>query len=195
MGLGVQHPVVQADQARVAEQEAKVLQCLGEPEALHVVLLAGQIFADHQAPVVPVLIKHFHGADQSGVAEHGADMLDDRLKHGPADAAPVFIARHPPHDEDRLDRLGPQLVRRISHRQEPGGEMICIAIALWTVRRHHLLMPICLVPLALRPVVIWAGQHGICLKHDSRGTVQIGPDTAVGDLFANRKVVGSVEDA
>jgi len=91
MGLGVEHPLVEADDVGLGEQEVKVLERLGQPEALHAVLEPGRVGR--------------HVGD-GAVAHLGARVLDDGLEHAPALFLPRRVARDAVHVPDRLDRLG-----------------------------------------------------------------------------------------
>lgn len=77
MRLGIQHPLIQTDDVGLREEQVVVLERLGEPEALHLVLQAGLGLRD----VV-----------DGAVGKLGAGGLDGGLEHAPALVHPFGVA-------------------------------------------------------------------------------------------------------
>ena len=95
MRFRIEHIVVQTDDLGILKQQVKVLERLGEPETLHLVLelqaVGGRVGQD---------------AVDGRVAVLGARDGHDGFEHVPAVFAPDVVAREPPHDEDGLDGFG-----------------------------------------------------------------------------------------
>lgn len=95
MCLGIQDPFVQRNDVRGLEEQVKILERLGEPEALHVVLLIPAI----------ALVLGGHIAD-GAVAGVRPGRFDYCLEHAPTLFLPRWIARDAVHVPDGLDGLG-----------------------------------------------------------------------------------------
>ena len=88
MRLRVKHPLVQADLVRRREQQVKVLERLGQPEALHVVRERG---LPGRGDVV-----------DGAVAGRHRRRRDDGLEHAPPLLLPRRVARDAVHVPDGL---------------------------------------------------------------------------------------------
>lgn len=94
MCLGVQHPVVQADEVSVRVQKVIILERLRQPEALHGVNGRGRAV---------LTVNQVHCC----IGDLASRVFDDRLPHLPSLFLPNWVASDPVHVPDGLNRLRP----------------------------------------------------------------------------------------
>jgi hypothetical protein len=105
MRLSIQHPIIQTHNLLVLEQQIKVLERLGQPEALHRVLERGLGLG--------------HVVD-GAIAVLGARVPVHGLEHAPARGAPVRRARQPVHVPHGFDGFGAERVLAFFFRGKGG---------------------------------------------------------------------------
>jgi len=91
MRLRIQHPLIQTNHILRLKQQIKVLERLGEPKALHLVVQRGYFLRDVVDGRVAVL---------------GGRVLVDGDEHAPAGFAPVVVACDAVHVPYGLDGFG-----------------------------------------------------------------------------------------
>lgn len=91
VGLGVEDPVIQADDIGLGEEEVEVLEGLGDPETLHLVFEIGRLGED-----VP----------DGAVCEFGACSADDGFEHLPSLVHPGWVASDAVHVPNGFDGFG-----------------------------------------------------------------------------------------
>ena len=107
MRLGVEHKLIQRHDIWLRVQQVEILERLGHPETLHPVDLGR------------VLPRHVVDARKRNLRPR---LGDNGLEHRPRLLPQPLIARDAVQDEDRLDRLGPELVAAVACRRDALGQ-------------------------------------------------------------------------